>query len=107
MGAQKRFSPSWSKSERYRNMAEPGASERGLGMNDANSPSAAASCLMTRREDMMLSAQLTASVKRSSMTFCDGPPPWKEYCTGTDIFSSVSVVWRRRSLATSLGVRSK
>ena len=48
----------------------------GLGMNDANIPCCAASCLMTRRAVMMLSAQLTASVKRSSTPFCEGPAAW-------------------------------
>ena len=88
-------------------MAEPSVSENGFGMNDANMSFAKASCLITRRAVMMLSAQLLASDQRSSMPFWDGAWAWKEYSTGMDMRSSMSVVSRRRSRAESHGVRSK
>ena len=58
---QKRFSPSWSKSDWYRNMADPDWPEMGLGMKEAKRLFSLASCLMTRRAVMMASAALTAS----------------------------------------------
>ena len=39
----------------------------------------------------------SASVKRRSISCCEGPFSWCEYSTGMPIFSSVSTVSRRRS----------
>ncbi len=42
-------------------MPEPGYSEKGLGMKDACTPCSSATCFMTRRKVMMLSAVESAS----------------------------------------------
>ncbi len=50
-----------SKSERWVCMPEPGYSENGLGMNVACTPCSSATCFITSRKVMMLSAVESAS----------------------------------------------
>ena len=79
----------------------------GLGMNVACTPWLAATSLTTSRNVMMLSAIVSASVWRRSISCWLGASSWKLYSTGMLIVSSVRMVCLRNVPATSVVVRSK
>lgn len=88
-------------------MPEPGYSENGLGMKVACTPCSSATCFMTRRKVMMLSAVESASAYRRSISCWPGAPSWWLNSTEMPIDSSMVMAWRRKSMPTFCGVWSK
>ena len=88
-------------------MPLPCTPSSGLGMKVACTPCLAAASRTTRRKVMMLSAMVSASVWRRSISCWLGESSWKLYSTGMLIVSSVRMVSLRSVPATSVVVRSK
>ena len=88
-------------------MPLPCTPSSGLGMNVACTPWLAATSFTTSRNVMMLSAIVSASVWRRSISCWLGASSWKLYSTGMLIVSSVRMVCLRSVPATSVVVRSK
>ncbi len=88
-------------------MPEPGYSENGFGMKVAWRPCSSATCFMTRRNVMMLSAVDSASAYRRSISCCPGAPSWWENSTEMPMDSSMVIAWRRKSMPMACGVWSK
>ena len=76
-------------------MPEPNAPVIGFGMNVAYTPLSAATSLLMSRNVITLSAIVSASVWRRSISCCDGPFSWNEYSTGMPIASRRSTVCLR------------
>jgi hypothetical protein len=76
-------------------------------MNVACTPLAGGTSFTTSRKVMMLSAIVSASVWRRSISCWLGASSWKLYSTGMLIVSSVRIVCLRNEPATSVVVRSK
>ena len=66
-------------------MPEPCTPSSGLGMNVACTPSRAATSRTARRNVIMLSAIVSASVWRRSISCWPGASSWKLYSTGIPI----------------------
>ena len=88
-------------------MPEPGASASGLGMKLAWMPRSSEISLTTVRNVMMLSAVVSASAYRKSISFWPGPASWCEYSTEMPICSSMLTVARRKSMPGLRGTWSK
>lgn len=88
-------------------MPEPGNSENGLGMKVACTPCSRATCFMTSRKVMTLSAVDSASAYRRSISCWPGAPSWWENSTEMPIDSSIVIAWRRKSIPMFCGVWSK
>ena len=88
-------------------MPDPCTPSSGFGMNVACTPLAAATSFTTRRNVITLSAIVSASVWRRSISCWLGASSWNEYSTGMLIVSSVRIVCLRSDPATSVVVRSK
>ena len=88
-------------------IADPGCSTNGLGMKDARTPWVSATSLTTYRNDMMLSAMVSASAYRRSISCCPGAPSWWENSTEMPIASRVSIARRRKCGAASCEAWSK
>ena len=88
-------------------MPEPCTPSSGFGMNVACSPCAAATSRTTKRNVITLSAIVSASVWRRSISCWPGASSWKLYSTGMPIASSVRIVCLRSDPVMSLVVRSK
>ncbi len=96
-----------SNSERCVCIPEPKSPAIGLGMNDAYTPRSCATSFTTSRKVITLSAIVSASVYRRSISCWLGPSSWKLYSTGIPIASSVMIVCLRRFETMSCWVRSK
>lgn len=88
-------------------MPEPGKSVNGLGMNEAHTPCSSATSFMTSRNVMMLSAVVSASAYRRSISCWPGAPSWWLYSTEMPIDSSIMIALRRKSWPALCGVWSK
>ncbi len=88
-------------------MPEPGWVVNGLGMNDAQMPWLSATSRMTVRKVMMLSAVLSASAYRRSISCWPGPPSWWLNSTEMPIDSSIVIASRRKSAPIDCAVWSK
>ena len=88
-------------------MPEPCTPSSGLGMNVAWTPCWAATSFTTSRNVMTLSAIVSASVWRRSISCWLGESSWKEYSTGMPSVSRVRMVCLRSEPVMSLVVRSK
>ena len=88
-------------------MPEPCTASSGLGMNVACSPCDAATSRTISRNVITLSAIVSASVCRRSISCWLGASSWKLYSTGMPIASSVRMVCLRSEPAMSFVVRSK
>ena len=88
-------------------MPLPCTPSSGLGMKVACTPCAAATSFTTMRNVMMLSAMVSASVWRRSISCWLGASSWNEYSTGMPIVSSVRMVCLRSEPDRSVVVRSK
>ena len=96
-----------SNSDRWVCMPLPGWSVNGLGMNVACTPWESATSLTTCRNVMMLSAVVSASAYRRSISCWPGATSWWLNSTEMPIRSSASTAWRRKSRATAWVVWSK
>ena len=88
-------------------MPEPGCSENGLGMNVAYVPWAAATSLTTVRNVITLSAVVSASAARRSISFWPGPFSWWLNSTEMPMPSRRLTASRRKSAASEPGTLSK
>lgn len=88
-------------------MPEPGCSVNGFGMNEANTPCSSATSFITSRKVMMLSAVVSASAYRRSISCWPGAPSWWLNSTEMPIASSMVIALRRKSCAALCGVWSK
>ena len=88
-------------------MPEPGCAVNGLGMNDAQMPWPSATSRTTVRKVMMLSAVLSASAYRRSISCWPGPPSWWLNSTEMPIASSIVIASRRKSVPLDCAVWSK
>lgn len=70
-------------------------------------PWLSATSLTTTRKVMMLSAMLSASAYRRSISCWPGAPSWWENSTEMPICSSIVIASRRKSLPMLCGVWSK
>ncbi len=82
-------------------IAEPGCAVNGLGMNEARTPWVIATSFTTYRNVMMLSAMVSASAYRRSISCWPGAFSWWLNSTEMPIDSSASIAWRRKCGATS------
>ena len=88
-------------------MPEPGCVVNGLGMNVAQMPWLSATSRMTVRNVMMLSAVVSASAYRRSISCWPGPPSWWLNSTEMPIDSSIVIASRRKSEPIDWAVWSK
>ena len=88
-------------------MPEPGWVVNGLGMNVAQMPWLSATSRITVRKVMMLSAVLSASAYRRSISCWPGPPSWWLNSTEMPIDSSIVIASRRKSAPLDWAVWSK
>ena len=88
-------------------MPLPGWSVNGLGMKVARTLWVSATSLTTCRNVMMLSAVVSASAYRRSISCWPGATSWWLNSTEMPIRSSASTAWRRKSRATACVVWSK
>src|SRR6185503_4259952 len=93
--------------DRWVCMPEPGWSVNGFGMNVAYTPSAIATSFTTCRNVMMLSAVVSASAYRRSISCWPGATSWWLNSTEMPSASSASTAIRRKSRATEWVVWSK
>ncbi len=86
---------------------DPCTAASGFGMKVACTPASKATSRTTRRNVITLSAMVSASVYRRSISCWLGASSWWLYSTGIPMASSVWMVRWRMSEATSAVVRSK
>ncbi len=99
----------WSPSNRltWVCIPEPGWVVNGFGMKLAQIPCDSATSRTTVRKVITLSAVVSASAYRRSISCWPGPPSWWLNSTEMPIDSSIVIASRRKSVALDCGVWSK